>query len=112
MKFVLDKAKLLPFTLSAFIISLDQLVKYLIVKNWPLEGVLINDVFDNGILQFYHVRNRAIAFSIGHNLPDSIKPALFIILPVIVLALLLWYYFRSSGFLPCQRWAIAGIIGG
>ena len=63
-------------------------------------------------MQLWHVRNRAIAFSIGHNLPDSLKPPLFIILPIIVLALLLVYYLKSPHFLPLQRWAVTGIIGG
>jgi len=112
MKIVLDKAKLLPFTLSACIILIDQLVKSWIVRTWPHEGTFIKDVFGNGFLQFYHVRNRAIAFSLGYNLPDSVKPILFIILPVIVLALLLWYYIKSPHFLYIQRWAVAGIIGG
>ena len=112
MKFVIDRAKLLPFTLTLVIIFLDQAIKLWIVKNWPREGTFIKDVFGNELLQIYHVRNRAIAFSLGHNLPDSVRPILFIILPVIVLCLLLWYYFSSSQFLPSQRWAIAGIVGG
>jgi len=117
MKFITDniefiKTKMLPFSLTAFIILIDQLVKSFIVRNWPREGTFIKDVFGNGFLQFYHVRNRAIAFSLGHNLPESVKPVLFIVLPVIVLALLLWYYIKSPHFFPVQRWAVAGIIGG
>lgn len=117
MKIIFDRARMLPFSLSVVIIALDQLVKSFIVKNWPVEGtpiwpleegVLIRDAF----LQFWHVRNRAIAFSIGQNLPDAIRPALFIVLPVIVLIGLLWYHFKSPNFLPIQRWAIAGIVGG
>jgi len=112
MKIVLDKAKLLPFTLTAGIIAIDQFVKFMIVRNWPVEGSFIHDVFGNDFLVFYHVRNRAIAFSLGHNLPEAIKPAIFIILPIIVLGLLLWYYLTSPHFLQVQRWTIAGIIGG
>jgi signal peptidase II len=112
MKIIFDKQKCLPFTLAAFIILADQLVKGFIVKNWPGEGTFINDLFNNGIVQFWHVRNRAIAFSLGHNLPDSLRPALFIVLPIIVLGFLLWYYFKSPDFRTPQRWAVAGIIGG
>ena len=112
MKFVFDKAKFLPLTLTLAIIALDQLTKFWIVKNWPLEGTFIKDIFGNGFLQFYHVRNKAIAFSIGYNLPESIKPVLFIILPVIVLGILVCYYFKTTDFLACQRWAVAGILGG
>ena len=107
-----NKTKIWPFTLTVGIIILDQLTKYYIVKNWPQEGTIIKDLFGNGFLQFVHVRNKAIAFSIGHNLPDSIKLPLFIVLPLIVLGFLLWYYFRSPLFIRCQRWAVAGILGG
>jgi len=112
MKRVFDKAKLLPLTLTVGIIIADQLLKSFIVKNWPREGTFIKDLFGNGFLQFYHMRNKAIAFSLGQNLPDSLKPALFVVVPVIVLGFLLWYYFNSSQFTVSQRWAVAGIIGG
>ena len=112
MKIIFNKAAYLPFTLTIGVIALDQLVKSFIVKNWPREGTFIKDLFDNEIIQFYHVRNRVIAFSLGHNLPEFIKPVLFIVLPVIVLAFLLWYYFKTPDFILLQRWAVAGIIGG
>lgn len=102
----------LPFLLTGLIILADQAVKALIVLNWPREGTLIKDLFGNEVLQFYHVRNRAIAFSLGQNIPDFLRLPLFIILPVIVLGFLVWYYFTSSEFRPVQRWAVAGIIGG
>jgi signal peptidase II len=69
-------------------------------------------VFGNDVLWIIHVRNRAIAFSIGQDLPESLRPLLFIILPIIVLGFLLWYYFKSQDFSPSQRWFVAGIIGG
>lgn len=109
MKF--QKEKLLPMSLTAFIILADQIVKGIIVKAKPGMG-LVKDVFNNDILWIYHVRNKAIAFSLGENFPDVIKPVLFIIVPILVLGFLLWYYFRSDEFTGIQRWAAAGIIGG
>ena len=106
------KILLLPFSLTAVVIAADQLVKGFIVKNWPVEGTFIKDAFDNGILQFYHVRNKAIAFSLGNTLPDAVRPILFVVLPLIVLGFLVWYYFTSNEFSRLQRWAVAGIIGG
>ncbi|MDR0998551.1 MAG: signal peptidase II [Treponema sp.] len=106
------KDKTLPFILTGLVILADQLVKGFIVKHWPLEGTRIRDVFNNDFLYIYHVRNKAIAFSLGHNLPDSLRPFLFIVVPIIVLGLLVWYYFRSDEFTPLQRWAVAGIVGG
>jgi signal peptidase II len=102
----------LPFTLTGCIILADQLVKYYIVKNWPREGSFIADVFNNGVLQIYHVRNKAIAFSLGSGIPGTLRPFLFIVLPLAVLGFLLWYYFRSGEFTRPQRWAVAGIVGG
>jgi signal peptidase II len=108
----ITRETMLPFLLTGIVILIDQAVKMLIVLNWPRERTMIKDLFGNGLIMFYHVRNRAIAFSLGHNIPDVLRLPLFIVLPVVVLAFLLWYYFTSSEFRPVQRWAVAGIIGG
>jgi signal peptidase II len=105
------KEKSRPFILTAFVILADQLVKGFIVKNWPKPG-RITDVFNNGILEIYHVRNKAIAFSLGSGIPNTLRPVLFIIVPLFVLGILVWYYFVSGEFNRLQRWAVAGIIGG
>ena len=105
------KEKMLPLSLTAFIILADQVVKAFIVKNWPSMG-LIKDVFNNDFLWIYHVRNKAIAFSLGERLPEALKPVLFIAVPILVIAFLMWYYFRTDEFTYLQRWAAAGIIGG
>ncbi|MDR1030372.1 MAG: signal peptidase II [Treponema sp.] len=104
------KSKALPFLLSGLIILLDQLVKGFIVKHWSDNRIL--DVFGNDVLWIIHVRNKAIAFSLGHNLPDSLRPLLFIVLPLIVLGLLVVYYMKTEEFSCLQRWLFAGIIGG
>jgi signal peptidase II len=106
------KSKLLPLSLTALILLVDQGVKTFIVKNWPLEGSFIKDVFNNGLLYIFHVRNKAIAFSLGHNLPDSARFVLFVIAPILVLGGLVWYYLTSRDFTGLQRWAVAGILGG
>jgi len=108
----LDKSRTLPLILSGIIILADQWTKAVIVNNWPREGTLIKDVFNNDILWIYHVRNKAIAFSLGHGLPDVLKPVLFIIVPLLVLGFLLFYYLKTDEFTKMQRWAAAGIIGG
>ncbi|MDR0877213.1 MAG: signal peptidase II [Treponema sp.] len=110
MKF--NKIKALPFILTGLIVLADQMVKSFIVKNWPREGTLIKDVFNNDVLQIWHVRNKAIAFSLGAGVSDNLRPILFIILPLAVLGFLLWYYIKSNDFSVLQRWAVAGIIGG
>jgi signal peptidase II len=109
MKF--NKERFLPLLLTGIIILVDQCSKSFIAAKWPI-GSMIKDVFNNDFLQIIHVRNKVIAFSLGQNLPESIRPVLFIILPLLVLAILLWYYFKSNDFTNVQRWAVAGIIGG
>jgi signal peptidase II len=112
----IPKEKILPLSLTGIIVLLDQITKAVIVKNWPIpEGrffVFIKDVFDNGLLHIVHVRNKAIAFSLGESLPEFIKPIMFIIVPILVLGFLLWYYFKTDEFIGVQKWAVAGIIGG
>jgi len=106
------KKKILPFILTAVAIIADQISKAFIVRNWPQENTFITDVFGNELLEIYHVRNKAIAFSLGENLPDWIRPVLFILLPIGVLAFLVRYYFKTEEFTPLQRWCLAGILGG
>jgi signal peptidase II len=111
LKLELDKERVLPLALTAFIILVDQITKAVIVKIKPGIG-LIKDVFNNDFLFIYHARNKAIAFSMGENFPDSFKKIAFIVIPIFVLGFLLWYYFKSDDFTKIQRWAAAGIIGG
>jgi len=107
------KEKILPLSLTAFVIALDQVTKSIIANNWPIDRFnIIWDVFNNDFLRIIHVRNPAIAFSLGNNLPDAIKPVAFIVLPILVLGFLVWYFFKSNEFTLLQRWVAAGIIGG
>jgi len=108
MKF--NKERILPLILTGCIIIADQVSKAIIAK-CPI-GSRIKDVFNNEFLEIWHVRNKAIAFSLGHGISESIKPVLFIALPVLVLCVLLWYYLSSEDFTRLQRWATAGILGG
>jgi len=106
------KTRIMPFLLTTLVIILDQATKAFVVRNWPRQGTLIKDVFDNDFLLLFHVRNKAIAFSIGDGLPEPFRFILFVIVPIVVLVFLTWYYFTTSDFSWLQRWAIAGIIGG
>ena len=107
-----DKTRGLPLLLTASIIVIDQISKAFIAK-WPIDAYNpIADVFNNGFLQIIHVRNKAIAFSLGKDIPDVVKPVLFVVLPLLVLCVLLWYYLRENDFTRLQRWAVAGILGG
>jgi len=107
------KERLLPLSLTAFIITIDQITKAIIANNYPISRFnVITQVFGNDLLQIIHVRNPAIAFSIGNDFPEFIKPFLFIVVPILVLGFLIFYYFKTNEFSNLQRWAAAGIIGG
>jgi signal peptidase II len=104
--------KIIPLSLTALVILLDQITKAFIVRNWPAFPRQIHDVFGNDFLCIYHVRNKVIAFSLGDSLPEPLRPIVFIIFPVAVLGFLLFCFFKTDDFTAAQRWAVAGIIGG
>lgn len=106
------KGKLVPFILMAAVLIADQATKAFIVANYPGDGVFIADLFGNDFLWIIHVRNKAIAFSIGHGLPEAARQILFVLLPLAVLAGLVVYYLRTDEFSGLQRWAVCGILGG
>jgi len=109
MKF--NKELAMPLLLTGIIILIDQCTKAFIAAKWAI-NTMITDVFNNELLQIWHVRNKVIAFSLGKNIPDTLKPVLFIVLPLLVLGVLVWYYLSSNDFTRLQRWAVAGILGG
>jgi signal peptidase II len=111
MKIQWTKERLFPLLLTGIIIFVDQCTKIFIAAKWPAD-TLVADVFNNEFLQIYHVRNKAIAFSLGQTIPDTVKPVLFVVLPLLVLGVLVWYYLSSNDFTRLQRWATAGILGG
>ncbi|MDR2501495.1 MAG: signal peptidase II [Treponema sp.] len=106
------KDRLKPFLLTGLLILADQGIKAYITRYWPQAGSFIMDVFNNELVWIIHVRNKAIAFSLGHNLPDAVKPFLFILIPLGVLGFLVYYAIRSAELSALQRWTLAGIAGG
>jgi signal peptidase II len=108
----IESAKMKPFMLTAIVLLLDQLSKAIIAINWPISGFPPIAAFGGDLFWIIHVRNKAIAFSLGQGIPDAFKLVLFIIFPLIVLGLLVWYCLKSNEFTKLQRWALAGVIGG
>ena len=98
-----------PLLLVPVLVAADQAVKLIIVRTMRIGEVI--EVWGD-FLWLWHVRNKAMAFSLGHWLPDGVKSALFIVLPMIVVAAVLIYYFRSPEVSPFQRWCFAAIVGG
>ena len=102
--------KSVPFILSLIIIAADQLTKILIVKN--IEIYSVGKSFLGDFFRIIHVRNKAIAFSMGHSLPDNFRTVLFSFLPLIILIVLIVYLLKNREITQFQRWTAAGIIGG
>jgi len=104
------KRPLLPFVLTAFLLVLDQVTKALVAAHIQL-GTIGWTAFGDF---FWLVRqqNTGISFSMGADLAVEIRTVLFIALPLVLVAGLLVYYFRSSEPTTFQRWTIAGIVAG
>lgn len=109
------KNKILPLILSAVVVILDQFTKFLVVKNIPRLTVWADDAVIEVLgkyVRLIHVRNNAIAFSMGSGLSQNARGLLFAILPLLVIAAVYVIYFRNNEFTKIQRWAICGILGG
>ncbi len=104
-------AKLKPFILSFIIIIADQVTKALVVKYIPLNTVKYS--LFNDFLRIVHVRNDAVAFSLGSNLDMPVKIVLFIILPLVLIAAVSYYIVKDEKeFTRFQKYLLAGFAGG
>ncbi len=111
-------AKILPVSLTALVILLDQISKALVVKfiprtHFPIEaaGNKVIKIFGD-FLRFIHVRNPAVAFSMGAGLSDRTRAILFGVIPLLFIIAVFVIYFRNNEFTAVQRWSICGILGG
>ena len=105
------RMRLIPLTLASGVIILDQISKILITAFVPI-GERPIELFGD-FLWIVHVRNTAIAFNIGRNLPPGTQRTLFSLLPLLVLAgLFLYYLFTNDTVTRFQRWCFAALIGG
>lgn len=107
------KKKYLPFLLTALIIVIDQITKALVVEYIP-ENTVKYSLFGD-FLRIVHVRNDAVAFSLGSGLDVPVKLVLFILLPLALMVLLVYALCSKKyeqEFTTVQRYCIAGIIGG
>ena len=108
-----NRERLLPLVLTLAVVLLDQATKIVVVATVEpvyLNGHVIEVIGD--FLRIIHARNPGVAFSIGRNLPVTVRTVLFTLLPLIVLVGLMWYYLRTDELTRVQRWAVAGIVGG
>ena len=102
-----------PLLLSLGIIILDQITKQLVVLNIPENTIGFSCLGD--FLRIIHVRNTAVAFSLGTDLDAGLKVVLFILLPLAVMFMLFYVIVSKKDigkFTTVQRWCLAGILGG
>lgn len=102
-----------PLILTALIIIADQITKALIVHFIP-ENTVGLSLF-NGWLWICHVRNDAVAFSLGSGFSLIAKYVFFIFLPIILMVLIAYCVLSErmdKEFTEFQRWCLAGILGG
>lgn len=104
-----SKAK--PLLLTLAVIIIDQLSKAWIVATIPENSVGFQFLGD--FLAIVHVRNTAIAFSMGVGLPMIVKLVGFIFLPVLLLVgVSVLYFSEKVEFTRLQRWTLALFMGG
>lgn len=102
-----------PFLLSLLIIVLDQVSKGLIVKTIPENT--IGKAFFGDFLWIVHVRNNAVAFSMGTSMPVALKYILFVCFPILLMVALAYIIASPKAdkeFTLFQKWCLAGIFGG
>lgn len=104
------RQKSIPFLLTLFVILSDQYTKYLIAENVPINGFVCS--FFGDLIQIVHVRNTAIAFSLGTSMPQTFKLILFSLIPLLVLIAIGYYLLKTDNLSKLQRWAVCGIVGG
>ena len=102
-----------PFILTLLIVTADQITKAVIVRTLqPIyEGGRVVEVFGE-VVRIIHARNPGIAFSIGDSLPAPLRSILFVLVPLVAMAAIAVYAWKSDEFSPLQRWFVAGVLGG
>lgn len=109
----MKKKEYKPFILSAIIVLVDQISKALVVAFIP-EGTIYKSFFSDW-LWIVHVRNDAVAFSMGASLPLILKYILFVALPLLLMVAVAYCIISEKGreeFTLFQRWCLAAIFGG
>jgi signal peptidase II len=105
-----SRAPLAPFALSLAVLVLDQLSKALVVA-FVEPGTVAFRAFGDF---FWIVRqsNLGMAFSLLDKLSPGPRAAILIALPLILVAAVIVFYFKSREPTALQRWALCGIVGG
>ncbi len=105
------KRRLSPFALTLLVVLVDQLTKAWIVASIAENTVGYRCLGD--FLAIIHVRNTAIAFSMGVGLPAVVKILVFIILPLLLVGAVSILLVRGNVVTSAPyRWILALFLGG
>lgn len=102
----------IPFCLSLVVIILDQITKWLVVKHIPPYTIIPELTYFDDFLRIIHARNLGAAFSMGGTWPFFIRKVIFCVIPLAVIAYVVYFSICTKEFTKLQRWCIAGIVGG
>lgn len=111
-----------PLIISALLLIIDQISKALIEAKMPVLTIIGDRVIYDEVpilgefLKFTLVYNTGVAFSIGVGLGETVKFLAFIVLPILMMAVLIWSLLVSNRKKiysnNLQRISVAVIIGG
>jgi signal peptidase II len=105
-----QRAPLAPFALSAAIIVLDQASKVLVAAFIQPNTIAFSALGD--LVWIVRQQNLGMAFSLLDALAPAPRAAILIGLPLVLVAAVVVFYFKSREPSLLQRWALCGIVGG
>lgn len=105
-----QRVPLAPFALSAAIVVLDQVSKALVAAFIAPNTVAFRAFGD--FLWIVRQQNLGMAFSLLDGLSPAPRAAILIALPLLLVAGVVVFYFKSGEPTALQRWALCGIVGG
>jgi signal peptidase II len=103
------RRRLLPLVLTGGIILADQLSKWVVSRTLPY-GRPVEVIGD--FLRLTYVQNPALSFSIGRGAGEAGRIFLTMVLPILVVAAVLYYFLAAKDLTRLQRWVLAAIMGG
>jgi signal peptidase II len=95
------------WTISVLVI-LDQLTKWIIVKNLPLG----QRIYVMPSLNISHIKNRGAAFGVFHDMPSPFRAGFFGLVTLVCFYLLLYWLSTTPREDRWQRFSLAMILGG
>ncbi len=104
------RSRVNPLSLMLAVIILDQITKALVAAR--IEIYTVGSEYLGGLIRIIHTRNPAVAFSLGHGIPEPWRSIIVTAIPALVLVGVFLYYWFGADLNSFQRWMLAGVLGG